>query len=153
MSQTQTGTPPLTMCEPYVCSPTSLQKWYLGHIIVPHRDRLFTFFSACDSLSDAQKPCSTCVRSHAHALSHAPRGVVLPEHPDCTFDEGTGRIFDRPPAVQPFKPHEVVASSAEAHEEAPKTRYEKLENRISSYSIIHMCPSCATSHPLVPISL
>lgn len=37
--------------------------------------------------------------------------------------------------MQHFKPHEVVASSAEA-QEAPKTRYEKLENRISSYTIL-----------------
>ncbi|KAI0257655.1 hypothetical protein BJV78DRAFT_1116422 [Lactifluus subvellereus] len=57
------------------------------------------------------RPCSTCVRSHAHALSHAPAGVVLPERPECTFDE-------------------VVANSAGAPE-APKNRYEKLENRIN----------------------
>lgn len=38
--------------------------------------------------SDAQRPCSTCVRSHAHALSHAPAGLVLPERPECTFDDG-----------------------------------------------------------------
>ena len=45
--------------------------------------RLTLFFS-----SDAHRPCSTCVRSHAHALSHAPPGVILPERPECTFDEG-----------------------------------------------------------------
>ena len=39
-------------------------------------------------LSDAQRPCSTCVRSHAHALSHAPAGIIIPERPECTFDEG-----------------------------------------------------------------
>jgi hypothetical protein len=59
---------------------------------------------------DAQRPCSTCVRSHAHALSHAPPGVVPPERPECTFDE--------------------VADSIGA-QEAPKNRYEKLENRIN----------------------
>ncbi|KAI9445302.1 hypothetical protein H4582DRAFT_1806331 [Lactarius indigo] len=57
---------------------------------------------------DAQRPCSTCVRSHAHALSHAPAGVVLPERPECTFDEGSNGA-----------------------QEAPKNRYEKLENRIN----------------------
>jgi hypothetical protein len=74
------------------------------HIIVPRRDALFTSFSSPNSLSDAQKPCSTCVRSHAHALTHAPRGAALPEHPECTFDEGTSHFFDRPPAVQRLKP-------------------------------------------------
>lgn len=57
---------------------------------------------------DAQRPCSTCVRSHAHALSHAPAGIEPPERPECTFDEG-------PMGAQ----------------EAPKNRYEKLENRIN----------------------
>ena len=74
------------------------------HIIVPRRDALFTSLSAPNSSSDAQRPCSTCVRSHAHALTHAPRGAALPEHPECTFDEGTSRIFDRPLAVQRLKP-------------------------------------------------
>ncbi|KAI9513029.1 hypothetical protein F5148DRAFT_462319 [Russula earlei] len=59
---------------------------------------------------DAQRPCSTCVRSHAHALSHAPAGVVLPERPECTFDEVAGSI---------------------GAQEVPKNRYEKLENRIN----------------------
>lgn len=40
------------------------------------------------NFSDALRPCSTCVRSHAHALSHAPAGVIVPERPECTFDEG-----------------------------------------------------------------
>ncbi|KAH9162760.1 hypothetical protein EDB89DRAFT_1860500 [Lactarius sanguifluus] len=59
---------------------------------------------------DAQRPCSTCVRSHAHALSHAPAGVEPPERPECTFDEVAGPM---------------------GAQEAPKNRYEKLENRIN----------------------
>ncbi|KAI0271386.1 hypothetical protein BC834DRAFT_818707 [Gloeopeniophorella convolvens] len=59
---------------------------------------------------DAQRPCSTCVRSHAHAVSHAPAGVVLPERPECTFDEG---------AVEAQEPPN------------PKNRFEKLESRIN----------------------
>ncbi|KAH8982587.1 hypothetical protein EDB92DRAFT_1893745 [Lactarius akahatsu] len=59
---------------------------------------------------DAQRPCSTCVRSHAHALSHAPAGVEPPERPECTFDEVVGPM---------------------GAQEAPKNRYEKLENRIN----------------------
>ncbi|KAF6766288.1 hypothetical protein DFP72DRAFT_866120 [Ephemerocybe angulata] len=50
------------------------------------------------------RPCSTCVRSHAHAVSHAPPGTGVPSKPDCTFDE--------------------IA-------EAPKNKYERLENRIA----------------------
>ncbi|KAA1467928.1 hypothetical protein DENSPDRAFT_833103 [Dentipellis sp. KUC8613] len=59
---------------------------------------------------DAQRPCSTCVRSHAHAVSHAPAGVLLPDHPECTFDEVAGQSVPPEPA---------------------KNRYEKLENRIN----------------------
>ncbi|KAK7694818.1 hypothetical protein QCA50_002006 [Cerrena zonata] len=38
--------------------------------------------------SDARRPCSGCIRSHAYALAHAPLGTDVPEEPDCTFDEG-----------------------------------------------------------------
>jgi hypothetical protein len=38
--------------------------------------------------SDANRPCSTCVRSHAHATAHAPPGTDLPPKPECTFDDG-----------------------------------------------------------------
>ncbi|KAI0321371.1 hypothetical protein OF83DRAFT_1100041 [Amylostereum chailletii] len=60
--------------------------------------------------SDANKPCSTCVRSHAHAVAHPQADVVLPDHPECTYDEIPGT------ATTP---------------EPPKNRYEKLENRIN----------------------
>nr|GAT43231.1 predicted protein [Mycena chlorophos] len=39
---------------------------------------------------DAKRPaCSTCIRSHAHAVSHAPPGTQtqLPPEPECTFDD------------------------------------------------------------------
>lgn len=39
------------------------------------------------ALSDAKRPCSTCVRSHAHAVSHAPPNSGLPSEPVCTYDE------------------------------------------------------------------
>ncbi|KAJ7293679.1 hypothetical protein C8J57DRAFT_1162423 [Mycena rebaudengoi] len=61
---------------------------------------------------DAKRPaCATCIRSHAHAVAHAPPGTrsQLPLEPECTFDEAG----DVPPV-----------------HEAPKSRYEKLENRI-----------------------
>ncbi|KAG2023382.1 hypothetical protein CC2G_001043 [Coprinopsis cinerea AmutBmut pab1-1] len=60
---------------------------------------------------DAKRPCSTCVRSHAHALSHAPPGANLPPKPECTFDE----IAEHNPTVS----------------EGPKNKYERLENRIN----------------------
>lgn len=37
--------------------------------------------------SDAKRPCSTCVRSHTYALSHAAEGALVPPNPVCTFDE------------------------------------------------------------------
>ncbi|KAJ6575219.1 hypothetical protein B0H19DRAFT_1127724 [Mycena capillaripes] len=61
---------------------------------------------------DAKRPaCSTCIRSHAHAVAHAPPGTQaqLPSEPECTFDD----VVDAP-----------------AVNEASKTRYEKLESRI-----------------------
>ncbi|KZT21176.1 hypothetical protein NEOLEDRAFT_1121516 [Neolentinus lepideus HHB14362 ss-1] len=62
--------------------------------------------------SDAKRPaCSTCVRSHAHAVNHAPAGVDIPPRPECTYDE---------------IPETTVSAS-----EGPKSRYERLENRIN----------------------
>ncbi|KIP05989.1 hypothetical protein PHLGIDRAFT_107482 [Phlebiopsis gigantea 11061_1 CR5-6] len=62
---------------------------------------------------DAQRPCSTCLRSHAYALSHASPAdrANLPPRPDCTYDEDASTPEQLPPA--------------------PKTRYEKLESRIN----------------------
>lgn len=37
--------------------------------------------------SDAKRPCSTCVRSHAHQLNHAPPGANISPRPECTFDK------------------------------------------------------------------
>ncbi|KAJ7235915.1 hypothetical protein B0H12DRAFT_1238654 [Mycena haematopus] len=64
------------------------------------------------SCSDAKRPaCSTCIRSHAHTVAHAPPGTQsqLPSAPECTFDD-----IVEPPTVN----------------EPSKTRYEKLESRI-----------------------
>ncbi|KAJ6604750.1 hypothetical protein DFH09DRAFT_1123717 [Mycena vulgaris] len=61
---------------------------------------------------DAKRPaCSTCIRSHAHAVTHAPPGTQaqLPLKPECTFDD----VVDIP----------IVT-------EVSKNRYEKLESRI-----------------------
>ncbi|EMD42002.1 hypothetical protein CERSUDRAFT_110542 [Gelatoporia subvermispora B] len=61
---------------------------------------------------DAKRPCSTCVRSHSYAVAHAPAGAELPPHPDCTFDEVAGNTTPEPL-------------------DHPKSRFERLENRIN----------------------
>ena len=78
-------------------------------------DRAHSLVSVVTYISDAQRPCSTCVRSHRNAVNHAPAGVEVPPL-ECTFDEL--------PECGPV-PHAV-----------PKNRYERLENRIST------CWSC-----------
>ncbi|KAF9650040.1 hypothetical protein BDM02DRAFT_1526203 [Thelephora ganbajun] len=60
---------------------------------------------------DAKKPCSTCIRSHNHAVAHAGPDVVLPPFPECTFDEVKDPVFP--------------------NNDTPKSKYEKLENRIN----------------------
>ncbi|CAL1695310.1 unnamed protein product [Somion occarium] len=65
-----------------------------------------------DASCDAQRPCSTCVRSHSYAVAHAPAGVELPPHPECTFDE----VSESPPVETT---------------ETPKSRFERLESRIN----------------------
>ncbi|KAJ7103426.1 hypothetical protein B0H15DRAFT_812191 [Mycena belliarum] len=65
---------------------------------------------------DAKRPtCSTCIRSHAHALTHAPPQSQLPRGPECTFDEAV----------------EVPIVT-----ELSRTRYEKLENRIQELEML-----------------
>ncbi|KAF8912757.1 hypothetical protein CPB84DRAFT_1670239 [Gymnopilus junonius] len=65
---------------------------------------------------DAKRPCSTCLRSHAHAVSHAPPGVTMPPQPECTFDD--------------------VAEVNTHVPEGPKNRYERLENRINELEML-----------------
>ncbi|RDX50427.1 hypothetical protein OH76DRAFT_1402463 [Lentinus brumalis] len=61
---------------------------------------------------DAKRPsCSTCVRSHAYAVAHAPPGTEHAPHPECTFDE--------------------VSEPSVVDTSEPKNRFERLENRIS----------------------
>ncbi|KAK2461839.1 hypothetical protein APHAL10511_006302 [Amanita phalloides] len=59
---------------------------------------------------DAQRPCSTCVRSHNHSIAHTSPGVHLPAKPVCTYDE---------------------VAEANTLSEGPKNKYERLENRIN----------------------
>ncbi|CAA7266537.1 unnamed protein product [Cyclocybe aegerita] len=60
---------------------------------------------------DAKRPCSTCLRSHAHAVAHAAPGTVMPPKPECTFDD--------------------IAEVSTNVPEGPKSKYERLENRIN----------------------
>ncbi|KAG6877642.1 hypothetical protein C0993_005351 [Termitomyces sp. T159_Od127] len=81
--------------------------------------------------SDAKRPCSTCVRSHAHAVAHAPPGTSLPPKPECTFDD--------------------VAESTTSLSESPRNRHEKLENRIHELEIL-LSQKDATIRELSPRS-
>ncbi|KLO14473.1 hypothetical protein SCHPADRAFT_920667 [Schizopora paradoxa] len=60
---------------------------------------------------DANRPCATCVRSHRNAVNHAAPGTEVPPL-ECTFDD-------------------VAENGADAPHPVPKTRLEKLENRIN----------------------
>lgn len=83
---------------------------------------------------DAQRPCSTCVRSHAHALSHAPAGANIPEHPECTFDE-------------------VPSAATAGVQEVPKNRYEKLETRINELEAMLKDQTSSSPNKSSPSSL
>ncbi|KZT01965.1 uncharacterized protein LAESUDRAFT_443524 [Laetiporus sulphureus 93-53] len=61
---------------------------------------------------DAKRPCSTCIRSHAYAVAHAPPGAKMPPAPECTYD----MVPDLPVLEQ---------------REPPKGRFERLESRIN----------------------
>ncbi|TDL28499.1 hypothetical protein BD410DRAFT_227200 [Rickenella mellea] len=60
---------------------------------------------------DANRPCSTCVRSHRNAVNHAPNPAEVPQL-ECTFDE---------------VPEEAVPTPTKM----ARTRMEKMESRIS----------------------
>ncbi|EKM56901.1 uncharacterized protein PHACADRAFT_254278 [Phanerochaete carnosa HHB-10118-sp] len=81
--------------------------------------------------SDSQRPCSTCVRSLAHARAHAVEGVPLPDEPDCTY--GDDREKDQ-----------LQASS----------KVERLENRISELETLlsQMQLALEASHASSPAS-
>jgi hypothetical protein len=83
------------------------------------------------SHSDAKRPCSTCVRSHAHAVAHAPPGTNLPARPECTFDDG---LYCISVVTKVCPNHFPVAENTIIPSDGPKSKYEKLENRISAFS-------------------
>ncbi|KAH9840158.1 uncharacterized protein C8Q71DRAFT_746053 [Rhodofomes roseus] len=74
---------------------------------------------------DAKRPCTTCIRSHAYALAHAPPGATMPAGPDCTYDlvpNLSGLLQQDPPEGRLEKLEtriaELEALLAESHEEA-----------------------------------
>lgn len=106
-----------------VCCPNgTLQKWY-----IPWHSKGYGSLTFLNN-SDAKRPCSTCVRSHAHALSHAPPGITMPTNPECTFDDG---VVAFPVLAKVFLTYILVAEVSTTISEGPKNRYERLENRIS----------------------
>ncbi len=71
---------------------------------------------SCVICSDAKRPCATCVRSHRNTVNHAAPGTEIPPL-ECTFDD-------------------VPENGSDAPHPVPKTRLEKLENRISASQIV-----------------
>ncbi|KAL6306492.1 hypothetical protein BKA93DRAFT_840803 [Sparassis latifolia] len=80
--------------------------------------------------SDANRPCSTCVRSHAYAVAHAPAGANLPAHPECTFDAGASTLIPAP--------------------EHPKNRFERLERKINELEALLREKDKMTSEAFIP---
>ncbi|KIY47059.1 hypothetical protein FISHEDRAFT_30407, partial [Fistulina hepatica ATCC 64428] len=72
---------------------------------------------------------ATCRRSHNHAKTHAPPGTVLPPEPECTFDE---LPEPSPTAADP-----------------PKSRYERLENRINELEALLRQRDTESTHVLL----
>ncbi|KAJ7706078.1 hypothetical protein B0H17DRAFT_1035536 [Mycena rosella] len=81
---------------------------------------------------DAKRPaCSTCIRSHAHAVTHAAPGTQaqLPLEPECTFDD----VVDIP----------IVP-------EVSKSRHEKLESRIHELEALLLEKNMQSSNSAPP---
>ncbi|PPQ70774.1 hypothetical protein CVT24_001061 [Panaeolus cyanescens] len=83
--------------------------------------------------SDAKRPCSTCVRSHEFVKNRAPPGTEMPSEPECTFDDVA----------------EITATALDG----PRSRYERLENRINELETLLRQKEGSTSPDRYPISL
>jgi len=80
---------------------------------------------------DAQRPCATCVRSHANAIQTALPGAVIPERPECTYDELPESQRDREP---------IPERTNSAGDGGIRSRYAQLEHRIGISSFVHHTP-------------
>lgn len=113
----------------YDLTDTLRQKWYFSNSCYLDNLLIYLFWP-----SDAKRPCSTCFRSHAHAVAHAPPGTELPSQPECTFDDGEYLAL----LIRDTRDENTLAvpESTPAIAEGTKSRYERLENRISRSSSV-----------------
>lgn len=89
------------------------------------------YFQKCD----AQRPCATCVRSHANAIQTALPGAVIPDRPECTYDELPESQRDREP---------IPERTNSAGDGGIRSRYAQLEHRIG----ISLLPPLLFTTPL-----
>ncbi|CAK5280565.1 unnamed protein product [Mycena citricolor] len=85
--------------------------------------------SAENLRSDAKRPiCSTCARSHAHAVAHSNPATQakIPPTPECTFDEGQPAFHHA--QIEDVDPCSVIEPPLPT--DPSQNRYESLENRI-----------------------
>ncbi|KAI0345199.1 hypothetical protein BDW22DRAFT_1482423 [Trametopsis cervina] len=120
------GPPARQDSTPFKTNVQSLKRNQVGHLVWWGYSGIHTgsrpVTNAESASYDAKRPCSTCCRSHAYALAHASPAdrLNLPDHPECTFDEVSAAPV----------PQTTTA--------APKSRYERLENRINELeSLLH----------------
>lgn len=85
MPQTQTGE---SQCPILLLTIPILSLEMVLSLCVSRRQTKLRLFFLTGGNSDARRPCSTCVRSHAHAVAHAHAGTEIPAYPECTFDDG-----------------------------------------------------------------
>jgi len=83
---------------------------------------------------DAQRPCATCIRSHANAIQTALPGAIIPERPECTYDELPESQRDRDP---------IPERTLSAGDGGTRSRYAQLEHRIG-ISFYPFCPPHTT---------
>ncbi|KAJ3537494.1 hypothetical protein NM688_g6679 [Phlebia brevispora] len=84
---------------------------------------------------DAKRPCcSTCTRSHAYAVSHAVEGTVLPEQPECTYDEGANVALIMAPDISLTDLIDAVpVFDSESGNSVSRKLYEKMESKIGEF--------------------
>ena len=104
---------------------------YLSCTLSDPSQSFYTSIQKCD----AQRPCATCVRSHANAIQTALPGAVIPDRPECTYDELPESQRDREP---------IPERTNSAGDGGIRSRYAQLEHRIG-ISFYHLFCS---PHPL-----
>ncbi|GJE86693.1 fungal specific transcription factor domain-containing protein [Phanerochaete sordida] len=107
--------------------------------------------SAGNANCDSQRPCSTCVKSHAYARAHAAEGIPIPEEPDCTYgDEKEKEQLQSASKVQRLEGRisELETLLSEMQLALDVSRSPSTALSPSSYSISQMAgPSCQSMSP------